>query len=151
MASSSTPIRRTLMRMIFISSGAVLAVTMTAFCGYELLTFRQTSVEQLQILSQAIASNSTASLAFDNADDAAVVLEAFKADPHIVAAALYDARGRAFAMYPKGWAAARLPARPGAPGYSFGSGELIGFQPVAEGPTRLGTLFVESDLGGLGV
>jgi signal transduction histidine kinase len=145
----TSPIRRTLMRMIFISSGAVLAVTTTAFCSYEFLTFRQTSVQQLQILSQAIASNSTASLAFDNADDAAVVLEAFKADPHIVAAALYDARGRAFATYPKGLAAARLPARPGAPGYSFGSGELIGFQPVAEGPTRLGTLFVESDLGAM--
>src|SRR3984957_18407753 len=106
MAVSSTPIRRTLMRMIFISSGAVLVVTTTAFCAYEFLTFRQTSVQQLQILSQAIASNSTAALAFDNAEDAAVVLAAFKADPHIVAAALYDARGRAFAEYPRGLAAA---------------------------------------------
>src|SRR6202045_1302648 len=149
MAASSTPIRRTLMRMIFISSGAVLAVTMTAFCGYEFLTFRQTSVQQLQILSQAIASNSTAALAFDNADDAAVVLEAFKADPHIVAAALYDVQGKAFATYPHGLAAARYPARPGAPGYTFGRTELIGFQPVAEGSRRLGTLFVESDLGAM--
>src|SRR5882724_2190240 len=97
MAVSSTPIRRTLMRMIFISSGAVLAVTTTAFCSYEFLTFRQSSVQQLQILSQAIASNSTAALAFDNADDASVVLSAFKADPHIAAAALYDSQGKVFA------------------------------------------------------
>jgi signal transduction histidine kinase/ActR/RegA family two-component response regulator len=149
MAASSIPIRRTLMRMIFISSGAVLAVTMTAFCGYEFLTFRQTSVQQLQILSQAIASNSTAALAFDNADDASVVLEAFKADPHIVAAALYDVQGKAFATYPHGLAAASFPARPGTPGYAFGLTQLIGFQPVAEGPRRLGTLFVESDLGAM--
>src|SRR5713226_4708894 len=108
MAVSSTPIRRTLMRMIFISSGAVLAVTTTAFCGYEFLTFRQSSVQQLQILSQAIASNSTAALAFDNADDATAVLAAFKADPHIVRAALFDVRGALFATYPKG--AADLPA-----------------------------------------
>jgi signal transduction histidine kinase len=149
MAASSIPIRRTLMRMIFISSGAVLAVTMTAFCGYEFLTFRQTSVQQLQILSQAIASNSTAALAFDNADDASVVLEAFKADPHIVAAALYDVQGKAFATYPHGLAAASFPARPGTLGYAFGLTQLIGFQPVAEGPRRLGTLFVESDLGAM--
>jgi signal transduction histidine kinase len=149
MAVSSIPIRRTLMRMIFISSGAVLAVTTTAFCGYELLTFRQSSVQQLEILSQAIASNSTAALAFDNADDASVVLEAFRADPHIVAAALYDAGGKAFATYPHGLAAARFPARPGAPGYSFGRTQLIGFQPVAEGSRQLGTLFVESDLGSM--
>src|SRR6267154_6414519 len=149
MGSSSTPIRRILMRMIFISSGAVLAVTTTAFCAYEFLTFRQSSVQQLQTLSQAIASNSTAALAFDNADDAAVVLSAFRADPHIVAAALYDAKGKAFATYPKALAAARFPARPGAAGYTFGRTELAGFQPVAEGSRRLGTLFVESDLGAM--
>src|SRR5882762_1157624 len=149
MATSSTPIRRTLMRMIFISSGAVLAVTTTAFCAYEFLTFRQSSVQQLQILSQAIASNSTAALAFDNADDASAVLAAFKADPHIVAAALYDAQGKAFATYPHGLAAASFPVRPGTPGYTFGRTELIGFQPVAEGSRRLGTLFVKSDLGAM--
>ena len=62
--------------MIFLSSGAVLAVTTSAFCAYEFLTFRQSSVQQLQTLSQAIASNSTAALAFDNADDAAAILAA---------------------------------------------------------------------------
>src|SRR5271156_5285870 len=146
MTISSTPIRRTLMRMIFLSTGAVLAVTTTAFCAYEFLTFRQSSIQQLQILSQAIASNSTAALAFDNADDAAAVLAAFKADPHIVAAALYDVRGKAFATYPQGLPVASFPARPGAPGYIFGRTALIGFQPVAEGSRRLGTLFVQSDL-----
>ena len=146
MAPSSIPIRRTLMRMIFLSSGAVLAVTTTAFFAYEVLTFRQSSVQQLQILSQAIASNSTAALAFDNADDGAAVMAAFRADPHIVAAALYDARGKVFATYPHELAAASFPAQPGTPGYTFGRTELIGFQAVAEGSRRLGTLFVKSDL-----
>src|ERR1700743_2408774 len=149
MSSSSTPIRRTLMRMIFLSCGVVLLVTSAAFCAYEFLTFRQSSVQQLQILSQAIASNSTAALAFDNADDAAGVLAAFKADPHIVAAALYGAEGTLFAAYPKGTSAAGLPPRPGALGYRFGAGKLSGFQPVAEGEKRLGTLYVESDLGAM--
>jgi CheY-like chemotaxis protein len=104
MPISTTPIRRTLMRMIFLSSGAVLAVTTAGFCAYEFLTFRQSSVQQLQILSQAIASNSTAALAFDNAEDASVILAAFKADPHIAAAALYDSQGKVFATYPRGLA-----------------------------------------------
>ncbi|MGC2028867.1 MAG: ATP-binding protein [Steroidobacteraceae bacterium] len=149
MTASSTPIRRTLMRMIFLSAGTVLALTTTAFCAYEFLTFRQSSVQQLQILSQAIASNSTAALAFDNADDASAVLAAFKADPHIAAAALYDSQGKVFAVYPRGRSAANFPLRPGASGYIFGHGELIGFQPVEEGSKRLGTLFVESDLGAM--
>src|SRR5277367_6794759 len=110
MAAASTPIRRILMRMILLSSAAVLAVTTAAFCTYEFVTFRQSSTLQLQILSQAIASNSTAALAFQNAADAAAVLGAFKADPHIAAAALYDSKGSLFATYPEGMAAARLPA-----------------------------------------
>jgi len=149
MAAAPTSIRRTLMLMIFLSSGAVLALTTTAFCTYEFLTFRQSSVQQLQTLSRAIASNSTAALAFDNADDASQVLAAFKAEPHIAAAALYDTHGKIFATYPHGRPAASFPARPNASGYSFGRGELIGFQPVAEGSKRLGTLFVESGLGAM--
>jgi signal transduction histidine kinase len=143
--SSSTPIRATLMRMIFLSAGVALVVTTSAFCTYEFLTFRQSTVQQLKILSQAIASNSTASLAFENAEDGANVLGAFKADPHITAAALYDDEGRIFATYPQGQTAAQFPTRPGQ-GYSFGRFELIGFQPVVEGSRQLGVLFVKSDL-----
>jgi signal transduction histidine kinase/ActR/RegA family two-component response regulator len=144
MYRSSTRIRRTLMRMILLSCGVALLVTSSAFCAYEFLTFRESSIRQLQILSQAIATNSSAALAFDNPEDAAGVLSAFKADPHIVAAALYDAQGRVFATYPQGLPAARLPARPGT-GYAFGRSALSGFQPVAQGAKQLGVLFVESD------
>jgi hypothetical protein len=114
MPKSFKPIRRILMKMIFLSSGAVLAVTTTAFCTYEFLIFRQSSIQQLQILSEAIASNSTAALAFQNADDASVVLSAFKADPHITAAALYDAHGLVFAAYKHG-SESPPPLRPGPP------------------------------------
>jgi signal transduction histidine kinase/ActR/RegA family two-component response regulator len=134
------------MRMILLSSGAVLVVTTAAFCGYEILTFRNSSIQQLQTLSEAIASNSTAALAFDNKEDAAGVLAAFKADPHIVAAALYDADGKPFATYPQGVSADLVPVHPGAFGYSFARDALRGFEPVAEGSERLGTLYVRSDL-----
>ena len=149
MTPSSPPIRLILMRMIFLSTAAVLGVTTAAFCSYEFLTFRQSSTQQLQILSQAIATNSTAALAFQNADDAAVVLAAFKADPHIVGAALYDAKGKIFASYPQETATKYFPPRPGALGFTFGRNRLIGFQPVVEGSRSLGTLFVESDLGAM--
>ncbi|HEY2781149.1 MAG TPA: ATP-binding protein [Steroidobacteraceae bacterium] len=145
MNQSSTPIRRTLMRMILLAGGVVLLVTSSAFCAYEFLTFRQSSVQQLQILSRAIATNSTAALAFENADDAASVLTAFKSDPHIVAAALYDVRGKVFATYPQGLPADKFPAVPGK-GYTFGRSALIGYQPVAEGSKQLGVLYVQSDL-----
>jgi signal transduction histidine kinase/ActR/RegA family two-component response regulator len=146
MTKRSISIRGRLTRMLFLSSGAVLAVTTMAFCTYEAVTFRHSSIQQLETLSQAIASNSTAALAFENSDDAAVVLAAYRADPHIVAAALYDVHGKIFATYPQTMPASRFPTRPGVSGYSFGHSALTGFQPVSEGAKRLGTLYVQSDL-----
>ncbi len=77
-----------------------------------------------------VAENSTAALAFLNRDDAAAVLAAFRAEPHIGAAALYDADGRLFAKYPAARAEAAFPGRPAADGDRFTSTQLVDFQPV---------------------
>lgn len=132
--------------MVLLSTGAVLLFTCAAFFTYELVTFRQSMVRQLDTLAQAIASNSTAALAFSNPDDAQAVLAAFKADPHIVAAALYDESGSVFASYPPSMPKNLLPAKPAAAGYRFEDSHLIGFAPVTEGGQQLGMLFVQSDM-----
>jgi signal transduction histidine kinase len=146
MNTPSLSIRSRLTRMLLLSSCAVIAITSSAFCAYEFLNFRESSVQQLEILSQAIASNSTAALAFDNSEDAAGVLAAFGADPHIVAAALYDAQGKVFATFPKGLDATRIPRKAGESGHHFTRSALIRIQPVMAGADRLGMLYVESDL-----
>src|SRR5580698_310520 len=125
MNTPSLSIRSRLTRMLLLSSCAVIAMTSIAFCAYEFMAFRESSVQQLEILSRAIASNSTAALAFDNAEDAAGVLAAFSADPHIVAAALYDAQGKVFATYPKTLDGTRIPVKAGEPGYRFTRSALI--------------------------
>src|SRR5690348_18122989 len=100
MDTPAPPLRRALVRMILISCGTVLGLTAAALFTYELLTFRQESLGQLETLGQAVASNSTAALAFADPDDATTVLAALRADPHIRAAALYDAGGRVLATFP---------------------------------------------------
>jgi len=142
----ASPIRRTLMQMITLCCGTALLIAMAAFFGYELMSFRQASVERLQILGRAIATNSTAALAFDNSSDAATVLGALRADPNITAAALYDAQGRVFAVYPANLPPQALPARPDVEGYRFSHWHLNGFQPVMDDARQLGTLYVESNL-----
>src|SRR2546430_2697324 len=101
----------------------------------------------LSVRGSILATNSTASLAFANDADARELLPALRADPHTVAAALYDRNGRLFATYPGDLPGGALPAAPGPDGYRFQRGNLIGFQPVAEaGGQRLGTLYLASDL-----
>ena len=134
--------------MVLLTSAAVLLLTVSSLFAYEFVTFRQASQQQLRTLGKAIAANSTASLAFDNADDAESVLTALEADEHVVAAALYDREGALFAVYPKSTAADAFPLRPdtGDAVFRFEGNHLEGFQPVMQGNRRLGTLFVRSDL-----
>jgi PAS domain S-box-containing protein len=144
------PITRKLLTVILITSGAVLTLTCGTFFAYELVTFRQSMVENLSTLAQAIATNSTASLAFQNPEDATQVLSALDADPHLVAGALYDSTGTMFASYldPAG-GHSPLPARPDRDGYRFGWTSLTLYQPVMIDRRRLGTLYLESDLGAM--
>src|SRR5882724_7554236 len=148
MRGASAPIRRTLMNVLLLTSGAVMLTTCLAFGAYDFLTYRRQTLHNLATLGVAIAANSTAALAFENRDDATEVLAALRADPHVVAAALYNKAGTRFASYPAADAGMRsvatLPQ-----GYRFESGYLIGVQPVVQGSRRMGTLYLKSDLGAL--
>ncbi len=142
------PIQRKLMVILFGTSGVVLLLTCTAFLAYDVLTFRRSAVRQLSTLGEVIAANSTAVLAFDNADDATEVLGALKAERHVVAAALYDNQGRLFARYPAGAAESFYPGHLQPDGYRFAGGYLVGYTPVVQvkGTRRLGTLYLRSDM-----
>ncbi len=149
MSLQDTPIRRKLMMVILLTSGAVLLLTCAAFFAYEFLTFRQAMVRQLSTLGEIIAANSTAALAFDNPDDASEILAALQAERHIVAASLYDKNGKLFAKYPADLSATAFPAAPEGDGYRFAHAHLAAFQPVVLGGTRLGTLYLNSDMGAM--
>src|SRR3989449_5529834 len=125
--------------MLVLISGLVLLLTSAALVGYQYWLFRQTMRSTLSVRGRILATNSPASLAFANDAAARELLSALRADPHIVAAALYDKNGHLFATYPANLPGGALPPTPGPDGYRFERGKLIGFQPVAEaGSQRLG-------------
>ena len=134
------------MAIILLISGAVSLVTCAAFFAYELVTFRHSLMANYTIRSQIIAANSTAALAFLNEVDAAEVLSALRADPHVEAAALYDQGGKLFARYPAHRPDGTFPVSPGAEGFRFEQSRLVAVQPVIQGERRLGTLYLQSDL-----
>ncbi len=147
MALRDKPIRQQLMAILLLTSGVVLVLTCAAFLAYEFVTFRQTTLKNLSTLGAIIAANSTASLAFQNEGDAREILSALRAEPHVVAAALYDKDGKLFARYPADLPVAAFPAAPDRDGYRFEHSHLVGFAPVAQASNpRLGTLYLQSDL-----
>ncbi|PYP71979.1 MAG: hypothetical protein DMD41_10620 [Gemmatimonadetes bacterium] len=147
MALRDKPIRQRLMAILLLTSGVVVVLTCAAFLAYEFVTFRQTTLKNVSTLGAIIAANSTASLAFRNEGDAREILSALRAEPHVVAAALYDKRGKLFARYPADLPVAAFPVAPDRDGYRFEHSHLVGFAPVAQASNaRLGTLYLQSDL-----
>jgi PAS domain S-box-containing protein len=134
------------MKVIMLTSGIVLVMTCAAFFVYEYITAREMMRRQVITLGQIIATNSTAALAFDNSQDAAETLNALKAENNIRAAALYDKDGKLFAKYPSSISPFYIPSHPGALSYHFTDSYLEGFQAVEQNGTRLGTIFLRSDM-----
>src|SRR5258708_21440966 len=113
------PIRRKLMRVIILIIGVVLLVTCLTFFIYELYSFRKTTRQNLSTLGKIVAANSTAALAFDNQVDAKEILAALKAEPHIMASALYDRGGHLFAHCTAGPGTMPFPPPPLTPCYQL--------------------------------
>ncbi len=143
---SRWPIKWKLIGGILLTSGTVLLLTCGTFLVYELVTFRQAMAGNLSTLARVIAANSTAALAFDNREDATVVLSALSAERHVVAAGLYDKAGMLFATYPTDVAAEVLPTHLDRDGYRFTGARLVLYEPVINARRRLGTLYLQSDL-----
>lgn len=137
------------MRVIMFTCGTVLILTCAAFFIYEFITYRGISQQELSTLGEVIAANSTSSLAFDDKNDADEILSSLKAQPHIVAACLYNKEGKLFACYPKNLNPAGLPKTVYRDGYSFEHGFIYGYEPVVQGNDRVGTLYLRSDMQGV--
>jgi PAS domain S-box-containing protein len=143
------PIKRKLILVILLTSTFALWLMGTALITYEFVTFRRSLASDMSVLAQIIGSNSTAALAFDDAANARETLAALAAENQVTAAALYDQTGNLFARFPETLAPAQFPPQPGPDGDKFDRTRLVMFQPIVQGGTRLGTIYLQADLGQL--
>jgi signal transduction histidine kinase len=146
MRAARTTIRRKLTAAIMLTSTTAVVLTGAVLIAREAISLRQLLATELSTRAGVLAANSTASLAFRNPEDARQVLAALRADPGVIAAALYDDRGRLFATYPDGAAPPLVPSTPGKPGQRSDRRRLAVVQPVVEGNQSLGMLFLATDL-----
>jgi signal transduction histidine kinase len=146
MLFKNAPIKRKLMLVNLLTSGAVLLVTCLAFFGYELYTFRQSTLTKLKSLGEITAANSAAALAFNDVEVANEILAVLHSEQNIVTAVLYDSLGQTFATYAAGSAENHYTNNPLSVGYGYTGGFLEGTQPVVQGSKFLGTLYMKSNL-----
>jgi len=141
-------IGRRLTAIIVLTSAVTLLMACMAMGVYDILSFRRSMALDIATLAEVVARNSTAALTFHDPRAAEDVLVALKAEPHIRAACIYDADGKAFAKYIRDQSSSNpLPASPQATGTHFAHGQLSEFRPIRFQGELIGVVYIESDLG----
>jgi signal transduction histidine kinase len=141
------PIRQKLIVLFMAVSGGALLIASAGLMTTDFLRFRGEMVKDLETLAQIIASNTTASISFDDEKAAEETLATLRARNTIVAACVYGTDGRIFARYYRsGGPRVPFPERPEADGSHFDKGEVVLTQAILLQGERLGTLYLRNDL-----
>ncbi len=86
-------------RMNLLVSGSVLILAVLAFFSYDMLSFRQSLINNLRSEAQIIGANSVSALVFDDPASAAATLQGLNRSPDIISAVLTMQDGSVFATY----------------------------------------------------
>jgi two-component system, NtrC family, sensor kinase len=142
-----TPIKGRLTAITMLTSGVALLFACAAFVGYELLVFRDSTLEELSSTAAIIGDNSTAALTFDDPASARQTLRSLNTHPHILGAALYGRSGQLFAKYEHILSAGAFDPPPvEQAGHRFEDDRLKLFYRFNLAGEHAGTVYIESDL-----
>jgi PAS domain S-box-containing protein len=151
MSLNDLPIKRKLVAFVLIITLSVLILSYLILLSYETRTYRETVRHSLATLADIISSNSTAALMYDDPKLAREILSGLRAEPDVVEAALFDKKGRLYSTYQTSADPVAFPMSPAPDGIRFGWQALTLYEPVIQGQTRVGTLYLKSDLSGMHV
>ncbi len=143
---NKSSIQAKIMSAILLTCTIVLLLLCSAFILFEYLSYKKSVKDNVSTLARVIAGNSSAALAFESYSDAREILNGLKNNPHIESACLYDASGHVFAVYPDTISRKKIPPTPQTDGYKFSDNALVGFEPVRQEASRLGTMYIRSNL-----
>ena len=144
------PIRLKLTRISMLVSASVLLLASTGFIVYELVTFRDTMVQNLSEQSEALGINTVSALLFNDPASATTTMAALRVRPNIVSAAVYTVGGKLFARYVRsdGKTIFQLPEQMTGKeeSHRLQGGSLFLFRPIISEGERVGAVYIQSDL-----
>lgn len=142
-------IKRKLQAITLLTSSAGLLLSCAAFFANDVYVLQQRLKNDLSIMADVIASNSTAALVFNDPEAATETLKALRAQPHLISACIYSKDGKPFALYSRTPGQAAHPPAVHPSTVSFGLRRLLLFRSIVLDKQKIGTLYLESDVGEL--
>src|SRR5579863_8716227 len=140
-------IRHKLTALFMAISGFTALAVSCPMAIYDVVTFRHAVAQNLAVLGDVLAGNSTAALTFRDGESARDVLRALRAEPNVTAACIYTSDGQPFAKYARDEKdSGFIPPVPQAETTQFKNGHLFLFRKIVLAGETVGTLYLESDL-----
>ena len=140
-------IRQKLLFITMASSVTAILLMAVAFLISEYSTFRSSMLSDLSMLAVITGDQSSAALRFGDKDGAQEILDRLQVKPGIEAAALYLGTN-VFVQYSSSAknGLPTVPQHPALAGWNFQDGYLTGFEPVKQNGSRIGTIYIRSNL-----
>jgi two-component system, sensor histidine kinase and response regulator len=140
-------IRHKLTALFMAISGFTALAVSCPMAIYEVVKFKQTVAQNLAVVGDVLARNSTAALTFRDAESAQEILRALRAEPNVTVASIYTSDGKPFAKYARDAKdSGFVPPPTQVEGTHFQNSRLILFRKIVLAGETVGTLYVESDL-----
>ncbi len=126
---------------IALSIAVALLVAGVVMAVYSERSYKEQKIRDLTVQAQILASTVTAALVFDDEAAAEEYVNALKANPEVLSAAVYNARSALVASYARG---TPVPVTVDVDVPHFVEDRLVVVTPVTQGSIRLGTVYLES-------
>ncbi len=139
-------LRTKIMGIAVVSTALSLILAALILVSNEKATFPKIMAANLSNLAQVLGENATAALTFSDANTAENILQTLKANPHILGACFYDAKGDLFAQFRPGSAGAGGFPSVQRDGFEVADGKVSLFHEIRMGEDLKGTIYLESDM-----
>jgi len=147
--SAQPSLRQRILLLTMFTTGVGLLLGSAGCLFYDARTARGQKLQQLELAADLIATNATASLAFDDPESAEKYLEALRARSGFRGGVLYTSNGKILATSAASEGLTFLPPDHVTDGVVWEPRRLKLTAPVMQGIERVGTLYLESDLNDL--
>jgi len=143
MAAPRQSISRKVLLVKLATTLVALLLAIAAMVAYDLRLYREGWINDLNTQAELLGQMTAPALSFDDAKAARENLALLRYRPRILAAAIYDARGRLFATFPQ--ANGEFPRLPEGDGMRVEGRELVVFKRITNDREILGTVYLRAE------
>ncbi|HEX9391943.1 MAG TPA: ATP-binding protein [Usitatibacteraceae bacterium] len=140
-------IRAKLFGIVLLTTSMALVVAGLMIVVYDSVAFKQQKLNDMSTQADMIGAISSAALIFNDAKAAQEYLATLKALPEVVAATLYDDKGKVFAIYSRTANAGYRPPAVELDGSRVDDDDLLLFRPVKYGGETIGMVHLRVSMG----